>query len=133
MTLINNDAFSNCLYIGNIFNVFQMSSTLFLNFLQWFGIKNVVIKTVHYTVYYFIYSIFNCFEVDETKGIKKFLTQVISEGEIDKEGSMADRYLAEIDENEKIGKSEATFFGERGRLQMYGGFYDLFVAGKEKT
>ncbi len=56
----------------------------------------------------------------------------MAEGQADKDGTLCDRYLSEIETNEQKGNSDATFFGERGRMHAYGGFFDLFVAGQSR-
>ncbi len=67
--------------------------------------------------------------VDNVKPLMKWIEEEISEGVPNKDGYVIDRFMAEIDKNEKEGRSSATFYGERGQKHLFGSIMDLFIAG----
>ena len=97
---------------GSIRNLLQVNCLPFAKALKFLGMSNLL---------------------DEAAPIFDRMKRLASNAQPNPDGNFPDRYLAEISKNEAAGNSDSTFFGRKGRFQIHGGLFDLFLGGTDKA
>ena len=67
------------------------------------------------------------------KPVAKCINRIIDKSSPNAQGTITDRYLAEIENNEKEGNVDHILYGNNGRKQIFGGILDLMLAGTDTS